>query len=85
MTETKTKKTATKTAKPKAAAKKAAAGKIIAVTQVRAAHKRPADQQATLRGLGLRKLNATRELQDTPAIRGMIAKVAHLIRVEERG
>lgn len=99
--ETKTKKAAVKKAAPKAAAKKAAApkaeaktvakaasaasGKIVAVTQIRAAHKRGADQQATLKGLGLRKLHATRELIDTPAVRGMIRKVAHLIRVEERG
>ena len=74
-----------KAAPKKAAAKSANAGKMIAVTQVRAAHKRTEDQQATLRGLGLKKLHATRELQDTPAVRGMIRKVAHLIRVEERG
>jgi large subunit ribosomal protein L30 len=40
-------------------------------------------QRATLRGLGLRRLNQTVELQDTPAVRGMIRKVIHLVVVEE--
>ena len=39
-------------------------------------------QRATLRGLGLRRLNQTVELKDGPAVRGMIAKMAHLVRVE---
>ena len=39
-------------------------------------------QRATLRGLGLRRLNQTVELKDDPAVRGMIGKVAHLVRVE---
>jgi len=40
-------------------------------------------QRATLRGLGLRRLNQTVELEDTPAVRGMINKVIHLVVVEE--
>lgn len=40
-------------------------------------------QKDTVRGLGLKKLNHSRVLQDTPAIRGMINKVAHLVRFEE--
>lgn len=40
-------------------------------------------QRATLRGLGLTKMNRTRELEDTSAVRGMIRKVNHLVRVEE--
>ncbi|MCX5738128.1 MAG: 50S ribosomal protein L30 [Proteobacteria bacterium] len=40
-------------------------------------------QRATLRGLGLRRLNQTVELKDAPAVRGMIGKVAHLVRVED--
>jgi large subunit ribosomal protein L30 len=40
-------------------------------------------QRATLRGLGLRRLNPTVELTDAPQVRGMIAKVAHLVRVVE--
>ena len=57
--------------------------KTVKVTQVHSPIGRPADQRATLVGLGLNKLNRTRELEDTPAVRGMIAKVRHLIRVEE--
>ena len=44
---------------------------------------RPADQRETLIGLGLYKMNRSRQLEDTPAIRGMIKKVSHLVRVEE--
>ncbi len=58
------------------------AKKRVRVKQVRAAHKRGKDQQATLIGLGLGKLNRTRELADTPEVRGMIVKVGHLITVE---
>jgi large subunit ribosomal protein L30 len=39
------------------------------------------DHRATIRGLGLRKLNSTRTLEDTPAVRGMINKVAYLVQV----
>ena len=45
--------------------------------------RRPSEQRATLVGLGLNKMNRTATLQDTPAVRGMIAKVAHLVRVIE--
>lgn len=41
-------------------------------------------QRATVRGLGLRKLHQSRTLKDTPAVRGMIAKVRHLVSVVER-
>ncbi len=41
------------------------------------------DQKRVVKGLGFRRLNAVRELQDTPAIRGMIAKIPHLVRVVE--
>jgi large subunit ribosomal protein L30 len=40
-----------------------------------------ADHRATVRGLGLRRLNSERELQDTPAVRGMIDKVSYLVKV----
>jgi large subunit ribosomal protein L30 len=40
-------------------------------------------QKLIVKGLGLRKLNAVREAEDTPAIRGMIAKVPHLVRILE--
>jgi large subunit ribosomal protein L30 len=39
------------------------------------------DHRATVRGLGLRRLNGTRVLEDTPAVRGMINKVSYLVRV----
>jgi len=57
----------------------------VTVTQVRSPIGRPADQRATLVGLGLNKLHRTRRLEDTPAVRGMIAKVSHLVRVEDGG
>lgn len=57
--------------------------KTVRVTQIQSPIGRPGDQRATLIGLGLNKLHRTRELEDTPSVRGMIAKVQHLIRVEE--
>ena len=57
--------------------------KTVTVKQVSSPQRRPADQRATLVGLGLNKINKTATLQDTPAGRGMIAKVAHLVRVVE--
>lgn len=59
--------------------------KQIKVTQVRSAIGRPGDQAATLAGLGLKKCNSSRVLEDTPAVRGMVNKVHHLIEVEELG
>ena len=64
-------------------AKSAKSGKTVRVTQTASAIGRPSDQRATLVGLGLNKLNRTRELEDTPAVRGMIAKVKHLVEVDE--
>ena len=57
--------------------------KTIKVTLVRSAIGYPVPQKATVRALGLRHMNQTVELKDTPAVRGMLAKVVHLIRVEE--
>jgi len=51
----------------------------VKVKMVRSAIGCPADQRATLRGLGLSHINQERELEDTPAVRGMIFKVKHLI------
>jgi large subunit ribosomal protein L30 len=59
------------------------AAKTVKVTQIHSPIGRPADQRATLVGLGLNKMNRTNELEDTPSVRGMIAKVRHLLRVEE--
>ena len=60
-----------------------ASKKTIKVTQIGSPIRRPKDQRATLVGLGLNKMHRTRELEDTPAVRGMIRKVGHLVRVEE--
>jgi large subunit ribosomal protein L30 len=62
---------------------KKAAGKTITVEQMASANRKPSIQQKTLIGLGLNKIRRTSTLQDTPAVRGMIAKVAHLVRVVE--
>ena len=51
----------------------------IKVTQRKSVIGRPQRQRDTLRGLGLRKLNQSRILEDTPAVRGMINKVSHLV------
>jgi large subunit ribosomal protein L30 len=61
---------------------KAADKATVIVTQVGSPIGRRHDQRATLAGLGLNKIGRTRELEDTPSVRGMIAKVAHLLRVE---
>lgn len=60
--------------------------KTIVVQQVASAARRPASQTATLKGLGLNKMRRTRELEDTPSVRGMVASISHLVKiVEERG
>jgi large subunit ribosomal protein L30 len=59
------------------------AGKTVRVTQIGSPIRRPKDQRATLVGLGLNKMRRTRVLEDTPSVRGMIAKVAHLVKVED--
>ncbi len=57
--------------------------KTVTVEQTHSAQRRPAGQRATLIGLGLNKLRKRATLADTPAVRGMIAKVQHLVRVVE--
>ncbi|RXF75189.1 50S ribosomal protein L30 [Hansschlegelia zhihuaiae] len=69
-------------AAPKPRAKKAPKGDVVTVVQTGSSTRRPFDQQQTLVGLGLGRIGKRRELTDTPAVRGMIAKVAHLVRVE---
>jgi large subunit ribosomal protein L30 len=54
----------------------------VVVTQIGSPIGRPAYQRQTLIGLGLNKIGRTRELEDTPAVRGMISTVKHLVRVE---
>jgi large subunit ribosomal protein L30 len=58
-----------------------AKAKTIVIEQTGSPIGRPKDQQATLVGLGLNKTGRRRELEDTPAVRGMIEKVAQLVRV----
>jgi large subunit ribosomal protein L30 len=57
--------------------------KSVTVVQTGSPIGRRPDQEATLKGLGLNKLRRRRTLEDTPAVRGMINKVKHLVRVEE--
>lgn len=57
--------------------------KKVKVVQTGSVIGRKKDQEATLIGLGLNKIGRSRELVDTPSVRGMINKVQHLIRVEE--
>ncbi len=53
----------------------------IYVKQIGSPIRRPKDQKATLKGLGLNKMNKVSELEDTPSVRGMINKIPHLVRV----
>ena len=62
-----------------AASKKA----TLTVKQTGSPIRRPKDQRATLVGLGLGKIGRTRVLEDTPSVRGMIAKVAHMVEIVE--
>ena len=55
--------------------------KLLTVVQTGSPIGRRADQEATLKGLGLNKRHRQRTLEDTPAVRGMISKVGHLVRV----
>ena len=57
----------------------------VRVTQMGSPIGRRRDQRQTLIGLGLNKRHRSRELEDTPAVRGMINKVRHLVQVEELG
>jgi large subunit ribosomal protein L30 len=55
--------------------------RMIQVTLVRSGNKRPETQRRTLQGLGLTKMHRTVRLKDTPAIRGMIRKISHLVKI----
>jgi large subunit ribosomal protein L30 len=61
----------------------ASQNKRVRVTQIASGNGRKPGQQATLIGLGLNKISKSREFVDTPEIRGMVKKVAHLVKVEE--
>ena len=64
-------------------AAKETANKTLTVTQIGSPIGRRSDQEATLKGLGLNKRHRSRVLEDTPAVRGMINKVHHLVRVDD--
>ncbi|MFD2167498.1 50S ribosomal protein L30 [Thalassotalea euphylliae] len=57
--------------------------KTVKVTQVKSSIGRLPKHRATLRGLGLRRINHTVELEDTPSVRGMINQVHYMIKVED--
>ena len=59
------------------------AGNKLKVTLIRSKHGRGKKQLGCVNGLGLRRINHSVELEDTPAVRGMISKVMHLVQVEE--
>jgi large subunit ribosomal protein L30 len=60
--------------------------KTIVVKQIGSPIRRPAKQRATLIGLGLNKMHKTRELEDTPSVRGMVASIPHMVEIiEEKG
>ena len=60
--------------------------KTIVVKQIGSPIRRPAEQRATLIGLGLNKMHKTRELEDTPSVRGMIESIPHMVEIiEEKG
>jgi large subunit ribosomal protein L30 len=58
-------------------------GKILRVTWVKSDIGFPYDQKATIKALGLRRLHQTVEHKDTPALRGMLKKVIHMLKIEE--
>jgi large subunit ribosomal protein L30 len=64
-------------------AKQPAGKATVKVTQIGSPIGRQGVQRATLKGLGLNKLHRSRELEDTEAVRGMIHRVRHLVRVED--
>jgi large subunit ribosomal protein L30 len=63
--------------------KKKSAGGTIRVTLVRSPIGYTKDQKATVRALGLHRMHQTVEHQDTPALRGMLTKIVHLLKIEE--
>ena len=63
--------------------KKEASTKALRVTLIKSPIGYTVDQKATVRALGLRRMNQTVEHKDSPAIRGMLNKISHLIKIEE--
>jgi len=71
-------------AQAKKASGKSTGGKTLIVTQLGGATGNGPKMKETLIGLGLGRIRSTRELEDTPSIRGMLTRVRHLVRVEEK-
>ncbi|UTO28956.1 50S ribosomal protein L30 [Bartonella harrusi] len=65
--------------------KKSQSGKTVTIEQIGSPIRNPQIQRATLKGLGLNKMHRRRVLEDTLCVRGMIAKVSHLVRVIDEG
>jgi large subunit ribosomal protein L30 len=63
--------------------KKDTSGKVLRVTLLKSPIGYTKDQKATVQALGLRRMNQTVEHKDSPAIRGMLNKISHLIKIEE--
>ncbi len=63
--------------------KEVSSGKILRITWVKSDIGFPKDQKATVKALGLRRLHQTIEHKDTPALRGMLNKIIHLLKIEE--
>jgi large subunit ribosomal protein L30 len=63
--------------------KQASSGKTVRITLVRSPIGYTKDQRATARALGLHRLHQTVEHKDTPALRGMLTKIVHLLKIEE--
>ncbi|MDR3449447.1 MAG: 50S ribosomal protein L30 [Alphaproteobacteria bacterium] len=68
----------------KAAPSKSSGGKTLIVTQIAGSTGKGPKKFETLKGLGLGRIRSSRELQDTPEVRGMITSVRHLVTVEEK-
>lgn len=63
--------------------KDTSSGKVLRVTWVKSDIGFPKDQKSTVKALGLRRLHQTVEHKDTPALRGMVNKIIHLLKIEE--
>jgi len=63
--------------------KKGTSGKTLRITLVRSSIGYKKDQKATVKALGFHRLNQTIEHKDTPALRGMLNKIIHLLKIEE--
>lgn len=63
--------------------KQKASGNTLVIEQIGSPIRRPAKQRETLIGLGLNKMHRRREVPDNPAVRGMIAKISHMVRIVE--